>query len=61
MSPQPPPGTPLSPAMPPLDRAAYLKAMHEKMEAMLGQVADAVVILLASITFLPAQPPEQKP
>jgi hypothetical protein len=28
--------------MPPLDRAAYLKAMQEKMEAMLGQVADAV-------------------
>ena len=42
MSPQPPSGTPLTPAMPPLDRVAYLKAMRQKMEAMLGQVADAV-------------------
>ena len=28
--------------MPPLDREAYLAAMRQKMEAMLGQVADAV-------------------
>ena len=28
--------------MPPLDREAYLAAMRQKMEAMLGQVADAI-------------------
>lgn len=42
MSPQPPSGTPLTPAMPPLDRGAYIQAMRQKLEAMLGQVADAV-------------------
>ncbi|MFO0806336.1 MAG: hypothetical protein U0791_24800 [Gemmataceae bacterium] len=28
--------------MPPLDRVAYIKTMRQKLEAMLGQVADAV-------------------
>jgi len=42
MAPQSASATPLSPAMPPLDRAAYLTAMRQKMEAVLGQVADAV-------------------
>lgn len=28
--------------MPPLDRGAYIQAMRQKLEAMLGQVADAV-------------------
>ena len=42
MPPQSPSGTPPTPAMPSLDRAAYVKAIRQKMEAMLGQVADAV-------------------
>lgn len=42
MSPQSPSGTPLAPAMPPLDRVAYLEALRQKMEVLLGQVADAV-------------------
>ena len=43
MTPQSTPsGTPAAPALPPLDRAAYLQAMRQKMETLLGHVADAV-------------------